>query len=233
MWGYIKREECAGGKIWLSEEWIAGVRFAVLHCGIINTPWRQYRLVRKLHRMREWGVRQSIVPHEWETLCLREGIHPVSEAPLRQTLMEPLWDRFCRQNGLQIQGCTVCLQGSRRNPVTEQAAVLLSRKARYLVLELEDGQEQMSNWLRREYGLSVWRGGQQVAAKICCGKAMAQDMPTLWLGQDCEKYQQVTYSLNGVWRGEVEENPQLLTVLLTEGKLTPEDIEIKSVESHA
>lgn len=233
MWGYIRQEVSNGRKMWLSEEWIAGVRFAVLHCGVANTPWRQYRLVHKLRRMREWGVRQSIVPREWETLCLCEGIRPVSEAPLRQTLMEPLWDRFCQEREIKTQGSTVCLQGRRRDVVAEQAAIMLAQKARYIVLKLEEGQTQMADWLRKEYGLCAGCSGHRVTAKICCGKETVQDMPTLWLGQDCEKYQRVTYSLNGMWAGQVEANPQLLTVLLTEGKLTPEDIEIKSVESHA
>ena len=233
MWGYIRQEASNGRKTWMSEEWVAGLHFAVLHCGHINTPLYQYRLVHKLRRMRAWGVRQSIVPREWETLCLREGIRPVTEAPLRQALMEPLWDRFCQERNLCVRGNAVCLQGKRNDAVVEQATIMIARKVRYLVLELEEGQAQMEDWLRNEYGLCVGCCGHSVVAKICCDKTSVQSIPTLWLGEGCERYQRVTYRLNGIWQGKVEENPQLLTVLWTEGKLTPEDIAIKSVESYA
>lgn len=233
MLGYIRQEEDRRVPPCLTREEVAGMPFLVLCCGASHTRWRKRRLRRLLRQMARQGVRQAVMPPEMAALCRTEGIAPISEAPLRRALMEPLLDCFCRQNGLALQRSTVRLCAKGMNGTVEQAAVMLAQKARYMVLDIGRGQERLSDWLRREYGLSVLCGGHSAVMQVCCDDAPAGKAPTLWLGRGCEAHQRVDYQLQGPWRGRLREDPQLLSALFTERKLPAEAIGIKTVGGDA
>ena len=233
MLGYIRQEENRPFRPHLTREEMAGIPFCVLHCGESHTRRRKRRLLRLLRQMARQGVHQAVMPPAMTALCRTEGIVPVSEAPLRRALMEPLLDCFCRQHGLDLHRSTVRLCAERRNGTVEQAAVMLVQKARYLVLDVGRGQEELSERLRLTYGLSAGHGGRGAIMQVCCDDVQAENMPTLWLGQACEAHQRVRYRLLEPWCGQIEEEPQLLSVLFTERKLPVEAFGIKSVGSDA
>ena len=110
---------------------------------------------------------------------------------------------------------------------------MLVQKARYMVLDIGQGQEKLSDWLRMEYGLSAGHSGRGAIMQVCCDDVQAENIPTLWLGQACEAHQRVRYRLLEPWCGQIEEEPQLLSVLFTERKLPVEAFGIKTVESDA
>ena len=233
MLGYIRQEENRPFRPHLTREEMAGIPFLVLRCGTGHTRRYIRRVQRELRQMARQGVRRAIIPPAMTALCRTEGIVPVSEAPLRRALMEPLLDCFCRQHGLDLHRSTVRLCAERRNGTVEQAAVMLVQKARYLVLDVGRGQEELSERLRLTYGLSAGHGGRGAIMQVCCDDGQAEDLPTLWLGQACEAHQRVCYQLREPWRGQIEEDPQLLSVLFTERKLPVEAFDIKSVGSDA
>lgn len=232
MLGYI-RQEATNRRTQLIREDIAGIPFLTLYCGDRITSWRRRRLLRVLHRMTQMGVRQAVVPKPLMALCSEAGIDPISESPLRQALLEPILDCFCRQNKLDIHRSTVRLCASRTDRGVQQAAELLARKARYVMLDTGRGQEELSDRLRRKYGLSTGDSGRGAIMQICCDEAKTLEMPTLWLGEQCERHQCVHYQLRKPWKGKIDEDPQLLCALFKEGKLPDEAIRIESVESYA
>ena len=231
MRGYIQLET---GRMRPQLFWkeVAEVPFMVLRYGDQNSRWQRRRLRRALRRMAEQGICQAIMPPDMISLCREVNILPIPERPLRLALMEPLLDSFCTQNGLDIHRSTVQLCGHRADHVVQQAAILLARKARYVELQVDVGQQNLSDWLRREYGLSTG-GGHRSIMRVCCDDARAENIPTIWLGQNCEKRQRISYQFNDPWSGQIIAEPQLLSVLFAEGKLPPEAIEIKSVETYA
>lgn len=233
MLGYIRQDMNYGKKPQLSVEEIAGMHFWVLRCGVILRCWQRRRLERLLRYLVQHGVRQAIVPLHLAENCRAVGLKPISDVALRLALMEPLLDCFCRQNGMDIHCAAVRLCAQGVNETVWRAADLLAEKARYITLTAGAGQDKISRWLRREYGLSVGEGSHHAIMQICCDAAKAENIPTLWLGRDCEKHQCVSYQLSEPWCGQIEENPALLSVLFAEGKLPLEAIHIKSVESYA
>ncbi len=233
MLGYIRQEEDYGKRPQLSMEEIVGVRFWTLRCGEINGWWQDRRFDRLLRYMTQHGVRRIIVPSHLARNCRAVGMKPISDAILRQALMESLLDCFCRQNGLDIYCSTVRLYAQQANQTVWRAADLLATKARYVSLTVGMGQNEISRWLRWEYGLSAGEGKRHAIMQICCDDAKGENIPTLWLGHDCEKHQCVTYRINESLHSRVENNPALLSVLFEEGKLPIEAIDIKSVESYA
>lgn len=233
MLGYIRQNEKCHERARLSVEEIAGVRFLVLHCGVMHRRWQRRRFDRLLKCMAQRDVRQAIAPPHLAENCCAVGIKLISDAPLRQAMMESLLDCFCRQNGLDIHCGAVRLCAQRANQTAWRAADLLATKARYVSLAVGMGQNEISHWLRREYGLSAGEGKRHTIMQICCDDAKGENIPTLWLGHGCEKHQRVTYRVNEPWRSCVEETPALLSVLFEEGKLPVEAIDIKSVESYA
>lgn len=233
MCGYIKQDTDGRMRPQFFREEIGGVPFLALRCGMPYNRWQRRRLRRALHKMTTQGVRQAVVPPDLIPYCQQAGIQPIEEAPLRVALMEQIIDRYCEQCGLDIHCSTVRLYGQGINHTVRQAAVLLVKKARYVELQLDKGQRELSEWLRWEYGLCAGNGGRGAILQICCHDDCESIIPTIWLGRNCEKRQRITYRLDRPWSEQIEAEPQLLSVLFAEGKLPTEVIHIKSVETYA
>lgn len=233
MRGYIRQDPayCMRPKFLIEE--IAGVPFLVLCCGKTDGRWRTRQLRRALHYMAEQGTRQAIMPTQLAPLCREMGIQPISEDSLRLALAEPILERFCMQNGLDIHRSAVRVCAHETDYAVQRLAILLAGKARYVELQVSTGAEELGDWLRREYGLSAGNCGRNPVMQICCGAIGDEDIPTLWFGKNCEKYQRVCYQLSPLWQEWTGTDPQLLSVLFDEGKLPVEEVGIKSVESNA
>lgn len=233
MWGYVRQTETQHMRAYLTAEGIEGLPFLTLHCGQTATRYGKRRVKRGLKKMAEYGVRQVIVPPALEEMSYAAGLMPVCDTCLRQALMEQLLDCFCTQNGLDIHRSTVKLCAREVNQTVQQAAELLAHRARYVQLSVDTGQEKLSEWLRQNYGLSVGNGGRGVLMQVCCDDVHAGELPTLWLGRGCQKYQRVSYQLQEPWHDRIEENTGLFAVLFAEGKLPAEAFTVKSVKSYA
>lgn len=233
MWGYVRQTETKRMRAYLTAEEIEGVPFLILCCGQTATRYGRWQMKRGLKKMAAYGVRQVIVPPAWEEMSRAAGLSPVCDTLLRQALLEPLLDCFCAQNGLDIHRSTVRLCACEVNQTVQQAAELLAHRARYVQLSVDRGEEKLSEWLRRNYGLSAGQGGRGVLMQVCCDGAFTKGVPALWIGRDCQKHQRVNYQLREPWSSRIEENIGLFAVLFAEGKLPVEAFAVKSVESYA
>lgn len=233
MWGYVRQTETKRMRAYLTAEEIEGVPFLILCCGQEATRYGRWQVKRGLKKMAAYGVCQVIVPPAWEETSRAAGLQPVYDTLLRQALLEPILNRFCEQNGLDIHRSAVRLCAREVNQTVQQAAELLAHRARYVQLSVDRGEEKLSEWLRRNYGLSAGQGGRGVLMQVCCDGAFTKGVPALWLGRDCQKYQQVTYQLREPWSSRIKENIGLFAALFVEGKLPVEAFAVKSVESYA
>ena len=213
MYGYVTLGTAA-----VSRRQIAGVWFAaaaVPERGLLARYRRRF-VWRRLHR---WGVRRCVLPEVLETEAARWGIFPVEVQRLRQALLPQLLDR---QGDLRRK--TAALRAEHVTAAVAEAAAVLARRVRYLSLEIGSGGEELER-----FGLPAC-GVRQAAVTVSFGGAPSGS--TICLGEDCRRYQKLTYRLTAGEPGE-ELPEQLLAVLFEAGEIKKEQIRVKTIESNA
>lgn len=219
MYGYVTLGRPAA----VAQRRIEGVWFmaAVLPESGILLRLRRCFIWRKL---RHRGVRRCVMPEMLEAEAARWGILPVEVCRLRQALLPQLLDR---QGDLRRK--TAALQAEYVTAAVAEAAVLLARRVRYLSLEIGSGREMLERILWERFGLTVCGVGQ-AAVTVSFGGAPSGN--TICLGEDCRRYQRLTYRLTaGEPENEVPE--QLLAVLFEAGEIKKEQIRVKTIEPNA
>ena len=219
MYGYVT----LGTPAAVAQRRIEGVWFmaAVLPESGILLRLRRRFIWRKLHHR---GVRRCVMPEMLEAEAARWGILPVEVCRLRQALLPQLLDR---QGDLRRK--TAALQAEYVTAAVAEAAVLLARRVRYLSLEIGSGREVLERILWERFGLTVCGVGQ-AAVTVSFGGAPSGN--TICLGEDCRRYQRLTYRLTaGEPESEVPE--QLLAVLFEAGEIKKEQIRVKTIEPNA
>lgn len=219
MYGYVTLGRPAA----VAQRRIEGVWFmaAVLPESGILLRLRRCFIWRKL---RHRGVRHCVMPEMLEAEAARWGILPVEVCRLRQALLPQLLDR---QGDLRRK--TAALQAEYVTAAVAEAAVLLARRVRYLSLEIGSGREMLERILWERFGLTVCGVGQ-AAVTVSFGGAPSGN--TICLGEDCRRYQRLTYRLTaGEPENEVPE--QLLAVLFEAGEIKKEQIRVKTIEPNA
>ena len=219
MYGYVT----LGTPAAVAQRRIEGVWFmaAVLPESGILLRLRRHFVWRKLRRR---GVRRCVMPETLEAEAARWGILPVEVCRLRQALLPQLLDR---QGDLRRK--TAALQAEYVTAAVAEAAVLLARRVRYLSLEIGSGREVLERILWERFGLTVCGVGQ-AAVTVSFGGAPSGN--TICLGEDCRRYQRLTYRLTaGEPENEVPE--QLLAVLFEAGEIKKEQIRVKTIEPNA
>lgn len=219
MYGYVTLGRPAA----VAQRRIEGVWFmaAVLPESGILLRLRRCFIWRKL---RHRGVRRCVMPEMLEAEAARWGILPVEVCRLRQALLPQLLDR---QGDLRRK--TAALQAEYVTAAVAEAAVLLARRVRYLSLEIGSGREVLERILWERFGLTVCGVGQ-AAVTVSFGGAPSGN--TICLGEDCRRYQRLTYRLTaGEPENEVPE--QLLAVLFEAGEIKKEQIRVKTIEPNA
>ena len=219
MYGYVT----LGTPAVVTRRRIEGVWFmaAVLPESGILLRLRRRFVWRKLCR---WGVRRCVLPETLEHEAARWGILPVEVQRLRQALLPQLLDR---QGDLRRK--TAALQAAHVTAAVANAAMVLARQVRYLSLEIGSGREVLERILWERFGLTVCGVGQ-AAVTVSFGGAPAGN--TICLGEDCRRYQRLTYRLTaGEPENEVPE--QLLAVLFEAGEIKKEQIRVKTIEPNA
>ena len=219
MYGYVTLGRPAA----VAQRRIEGVWFmaAVLPESGILLRLRRRFIGRKL---RHRGVRRCVMPEMLEAEAARWGILPVEVCRLRQALLPQLLDR---QGDLRRK--TAALQAEYVTAAVAEAAVLLARRVRYLSLEIGSGREMLERILWERFGLTVCGVGQ-AAVTVSFGGAPSGN--TICLGEDCRRYQRLTYRLTaGEPENEVPE--QLLAVLFEAGEIKKEQIRVKTIAPNA
>ena len=219
MYGYVTLGRPAA----VAQRRIEGVWFmaAVLpESGILLRLRRRFIWWKLRHR----GVRRCVMPEMLEAEAARWGILPVEVCRLRQALLPQLLDR---QGDLRRK--TAALQAEYVTAAVAEAAVLLARRVRYLSLEIGSGREMLERILWERFGLTVCGVGQ-AAVTVSFGGAPSGN--TICLGEDCRRYQRLTYRLTaGEPENEVPE--QLLAVLFEAGEIKKEQIRVKTIAPNA
>ena len=210
MYGYVRmgrRGEAARQRI--GGIWLAAA--TVPERGLL-APLRRRRIWR---RLRKWGAVRCVLPRQLAAEAGRYGLLPVEVHRLRQAVLPQL---LALQGDLRRQ--TAALRAAWVSPAVREAAMVLAQRARYLTLAVDSGGAALARELRERFGLST--GSRAPAgAEIC-------------LGEDCQRYQQVTYQLR---RGgnllPWEQPEQLLAVLYECGEIKKEEIYVKTIVSNA
>lgn len=219
MYGYVT----LGAPTAVARRRIAGVWFAAA-----AVPERGFlaRYRRRLvwRRLRRWGVRRCVLPEALETEAARWSILPVEVQRLRQALLPQLLDR---QGDLRRK--TAALRAAHVTAAVAEAAMVLARRVRYLSLEIGSGGEELERLLWERFGLTACGVGQ-AAVTVSFGGAPSGS--TICLGEDCRRYQKLTYRLTADEPGE-ELPEQLLAVLFEAGEIKKEQIRVKTIESSA
>ena len=219
MYGYVTWGTPAG----VTRRRIEGVWFAAAvlpEQGVLARLCRR-RIWRKLRRC---GVARCVLPEALETEAAQWGILPVEVCRLRQALLPQLLDR---QGDLRRK--TAALQAAHMSAAVAEAAAVLAQRVRYLSLEIGSGGEVLERVLWERFGLTACGVGQ-AAVTVSFGGAPSGN--TICLGEDCRRYQSVTYHLiTGEMENEVPE--QLLAVLFEAGEIKKEQIRVKTIEPNA
>ena len=140
-YGYIV--EGKPGRLRQAERWGLPLYQAAMPPG--NGPARWYRAFvwRRLYRR---GIRRCIMGETWWAEAAEFGLLPVETVALRLALLP----RFLTD----LTGKTAALRADYVNQNVTQAAFLLARQARYVIVDVPRGGEELRRELRRRYGLS-------------------------------------------------------------------------------
>ena len=152
-------------------------RLPVLYLTARDVPAR--RVLRMLRRLRREGdVRCAILPDALAPRAALCGIADPDEAALRRALLTPLLRALTgAEDGARIPA--VLLSAPAASPAVYAAAEELAHAARRLLLDVGAGQEDLSDYLRRRFGLCA--GGAPPDAEVCFGERKGS-APALFLG---------------------------------------------------
>lgn len=224
MLGWIICRE--GHRPALEERRVGGVDFLVLQTPRPDSRRQRHRLHRLLREMARRGVRRAVVQGGDVPELAQWGILPVDSVPLRRALLPQLlqWADGAWQLGLP-QGAVV-LRADASDAAAWQAALTLSRMARYIHLDTGPGQDALAARLRRTVGLGS--GGGEPVLEVCLGQKSGGVRPALHLGRQSAARQRLE-----LWTPQLQGEESLLCALFQAEKLQIEDIQIRFVEFRA
>lgn len=203
----------------------------VLYLVARDVPAR--RVLRTLRRLRRAGdVRCAILPDVLAARAAALGIADPDETALRRALLTPLLRALTGADpGARIPA--VLLSAPSASPAVYAAAEELAHAARRLLLDVGTGREELSDYLRRRFGLCA--GGESPDAEVCFGERKGS-APALFLGPDCRARQRVEYALTAAYAptlGPLPPDGRLLCALFQAKRLPIAAITVKSVQHNA
>lgn len=218
---------CDGGALTLEERKVGGMGMLVLHLPRQMRRRQKRRLRKLLGEMARCGVRRAVVQGGTVPELAEFGILPVDSSPLRRSLLPQLLRWVDREWQLGLAGAAVMLRADVSDAAAWQAALTLSRQARYVHLDTRAGQALLEERLRRTVGLG--RGGAEPVLEVCLGRQSGGGRPALHLGCGCGARQRLT-----LWTPQLPEGEEsLLCALFQAEKVQIEDIQIRFVEFRA
>ena len=215
------------GAVMLEEREVGGVGVLLLQIPRQTGWWQRRRLRKMLGELARRGVRRAVVQGGEVPELAEFGILPVDSFPLRRALLPKLLRWVDREWRLDLAGAAVMLRSDVSDAAAWQAALAISRQARYVHLDTGPGQARLEERLRRTVGLG--RGGAEPVLEICLGRQSGGGRPALHLGCGCGARQRLT-----LWTPQLPEGEEsLLCALFQAEKLQIEDIQIRFVEFRA
>ena len=163
---------------------------------------------------------------ELEAEAARWGLEPIAVQELRLALLPRLLD-------LQgdLRRATALLRADCVTADVYRAAAVLAGRVRYLTLAVGGGEEALARALRQRFGLCTG-SVERPAVTVSFGGA-PEDGGTICLGQDCRRWQRVTYGLAEDMPGPWPVSEQLLAVLFQAGEIKKEQIQVKTIAFNA
>lgn len=203
---------------------VCGLPLLTVELAAPRSRWGMRRAVRALERLASEGVRRVVVQGPLPQELLRAaGLRAVECAPLRRALLPRLLDWAEQVWELPLRQGTVGLRAERTDEETCRTALLLARRARYLLTDTGPGQAALEAELLRRCGVGGAPAGE-AALWVSLGGAVPG--PALYLGEREVCRQRLQLSASRLPEGE----EMLFSALYAAGKLTIGEITIKSVE---
>lgn len=165
------------------------------------------------------GVRRVLAPQgfdQWPALE-RWGLRRVDPVPFLRFHAPQVVLAALNRRGIVPETATVALRGQRVDRDMARAAQLLCPLVREVAISAPQGGEELSLWLRREYGLPVRPDGSEVSLAVYFDPQGAEEGDLLLWGAE-PKLGEVTAQASGLAL-EDREDLSLLTALWETGKI--------------
>lgn len=220
MYGYVEM----GSQAALAVRQIGGIWFlaAVVPQGGGLAKLRRRRLLRRLNREK---ITRCVLPPVLAEEAARYGLYHIRVQDLRLAMLPQLltlWGDLRRESA--------ALRAEYASPAVYQAAEILARRVRYLSLEVDAGGDMLAQVLRQRFGLSTGGGGSP-AVTVSFGGTPPDN--AICLGEDCCRYQRVTYELMPPLLEPWPPSEQLLAVLFEAGAIKKEQLYVKTISRSA
>lgn len=183
------------------------------------------RLRRGARRLARAGARRVLVPQgfaQW-TILERWDLRPVDPVPFLRFYAHQIVLAALQRREIAPSTATVALRGRRVDRDMARCAQLLCPLVRQVAVSAPQGGEELSRWLRREYGLPVQPDGAQVSLAVYFdGEGAGEEDLLLW-GPN-PQLGSIVPCAPGLM-GEDREDLALLTALWETGKLGSDALE--------
>lgn len=182
MVGWLTLENRRGRRTELESAGVLGLRLLRAR---VPAPGnlREKALLRRLDKaaalLARSGVRRVLAPpgfSNWDLLRTR-GLRPVDPVPLYQAMAAPLALAELARLGVPPTSGTVALVGQRVDRPFFLAAQALCPRVRTLILDAPAGGEELSRYLRQEFGAAALSAGAPLAAQavLCFSPRRAEE----------------------------------------------------------
>lgn len=198
----------------------------VLQVQVRPRGWREKgRLRRGARRLARAGARRVLVPQgfaQW-TILERWDLRPVDPVPFLRFYAQQIVLAALQRREIAPNTATVALRGRRVDRDMARCAQLLCPLVRQVAVSAPQGGEELSRWLRREYGLPVQPDGAQVSLAVYFdGEGAGEEDLLLW--GPSPQLGSIVPCAPGLM-GEDREDLALLTALWETGKLGSDALE--------
>lgn len=157
---------------------------SVLQIRVRPGGWREKgRLRRGGKRLAQGGVRRVLVPQgfdQWPVLE-RWGLSGIDPVPFLRFYAPQIVLAALKRRGIHPQKAAVALRGRKVDRDMARAAQLLCPLVRQVAISAPQGGEELSLWLRREYGLPVQPDGAEMSLAVYFdGEGAGEEDLLLW-----------------------------------------------------
>ncbi len=225
MLGWIICREGRCGR--LQRRLVCGVPFLALEVPRVCRGKDRRRLAAALREMARCGVRRAVVQGGVLPELAAFGMLPVDPFALRTALLPQLLAWIERAQGWDLKKETVLLSADSSGDTVWRAAVELSRRARYVLVDTGPGQTVLEEALRQRLGISA--GGGEALLEVCMGSCPRSRLPQLHLGVGCAQRQR----LDLWWPKLPEAEESMLCALFLAEKIPIKEIYVRFVEFRA
>lgn len=191
---------------------------------------KEYRLRRAGRNLRRGGVLRVLTPPDfgdWPVLTAL-GLRAVSPTPLVRFKADELALAALDRRNLDPARSTVALRGNRVDRDLERAALELCPRVRRLIIDAPRGGADLSDFLRREFGVPVLPPEEKGALSLTFSGKISTGERTLALWGDVPDLGTLTLSAPAL-REDHRTDLSLLNALWQGGRLRAEGVKIVGI----